>query len=531
MVKLEPPYYPIIYVRGYAMTSDEIEDTVADPYMGFNLGSTKIRMGGGDRPTRHYFESPVVRLMKDHGYSDIYRDGAELGLNGPISPRSIIIYRYYDAVSQSFGPGDPIPIEGFAAGLHDLILKVRDTLDIPPAQRADLKVNLVAHSMGGLVVRCFLQNDKIGTAETKAMVDKVFTYATPHNGIEFDVIGNVPGFLSANSMNNFSRERMHDYLQTWSDPNRVDSLEGRFDPDRFFCLIGTNAHDYTVAKGWSARMVGPSSDGLVRIANAGVTGPTGDPARPVKLAPRAFVNRSHSGHYGIVNSEDGYQNLSRFLFGDVRVDGVLAVNSISLPPDVQKEANKGKPVRADYHFECVARVRGAYWDLSRRLADEHSTVFRRYGELFPENAKPGDENRPNHDLPELFTGFLSSKARVNSRSPSLGFSLDLGVLVPDYEVDGVLWRRNQYAGGYLFRSKVNLEAIPPKGDQDWKLRYGFDSASPNRSTMTADALTDEARMGRLPDGGLRFAIPIVQKSTPGIDATLIITARPWNQPT
>jgi hypothetical protein len=33
----------------------------------------------------------------------------------------------------------------------------------------------------------------------------------------------------------------------------------------------------------------------------------------------AYVYRSHSGYYGIVNSEEGYQNLTRFLFGDVRI--------------------------------------------------------------------------------------------------------------------------------------------------------------------------------------------------------------------
>ena len=30
----EHPYYPIIYVRGYAGTDSDIEDTVSDPYMG-----------------------------------------------------------------------------------------------------------------------------------------------------------------------------------------------------------------------------------------------------------------------------------------------------------------------------------------------------------------------------------------------------------------------------------------------------------------------------------------------------------------
>lgn len=37
------PFFPIIYVRGYAMTSGEIAETTSSPYMGFNLGSTKVR--------------------------------------------------------------------------------------------------------------------------------------------------------------------------------------------------------------------------------------------------------------------------------------------------------------------------------------------------------------------------------------------------------------------------------------------------------------------------------------------------------
>src|SRR5262249_54994844 len=73
------------------------------------------------------------------------------------------------------------------------------------------------------------------------------------------------------------------------------------------------ARDYEVAYGLSKRTVGPQSDGLVQIVNA-----------YVKDAHRAYVHRSHSGRYGIVNSEEGYQNLQRFLFGDVKIKALLA---------------------------------------------------------------------------------------------------------------------------------------------------------------------------------------------------------------
>jgi hypothetical protein len=72
------PYHPIIYVRGFAATQGEIEETVADPYMGFNIGSTKARMAWTGELKRFYFESPLVRLMGDHDYEDVFVDGDDV---------------------------------------------------------------------------------------------------------------------------------------------------------------------------------------------------------------------------------------------------------------------------------------------------------------------------------------------------------------------------------------------------------------------------------------------------------------------
>ncbi|MCX5733534.1 MAG: hypothetical protein NTW68_04310, partial [candidate division NC10 bacterium] len=74
----QQPYHPIIYVRGFAATQGEIEETVADPYMGFNIGSTKARMAWTGDVKRFFFESPLVRLMSDHGYGDVFVDGEDL---------------------------------------------------------------------------------------------------------------------------------------------------------------------------------------------------------------------------------------------------------------------------------------------------------------------------------------------------------------------------------------------------------------------------------------------------------------------
>ena len=71
-------HHPIIYVRGFAATQSEIEETVADPYMGFNIGSTKARMAWTGKVRRFYFESPLVRLMSDHDYRDVFVEGDDM---------------------------------------------------------------------------------------------------------------------------------------------------------------------------------------------------------------------------------------------------------------------------------------------------------------------------------------------------------------------------------------------------------------------------------------------------------------------
>ena len=71
------PFHPIVYVRGYAMVSQEIDDTTADPFCGFNLGSTVYRAVPDKKlpPRKYAFESPVIRLASDFRYKDVYENG------------------------------------------------------------------------------------------------------------------------------------------------------------------------------------------------------------------------------------------------------------------------------------------------------------------------------------------------------------------------------------------------------------------------------------------------------------------------
>jgi len=539
---IERPFLPIVYVRGYAGSDAEVDNTVADPYMGFNAGATVLRQDWEGVVHRHYFESPLVRLMKDHEYRDVYHVGDEMPLGARLSPRSVFIYRYYDDVSNLLGAGERRDIEDYAEGLGALILQVRERIcedgDYDPK---DFGVHLVAHSMGGLVCRAFLQNPRASVKDAVKLVDKVFTYATPHNGIDLQVLGNIPGIFSRNNADNFNRRRMAEYLGL--DPagnlDDVASLNGKFDPDRFFCLVGTNAGDYGSASGWASRVVGPLSDGLVRISNATVHGPWKRGSRTEQVpAPRAFVYRSHSGPFGIVNSEDGYQNLTRFLFGNVRVDGVLLVRKLSLPPKVEKAHADGRSIRASYHFDVVVRVRRARWELHRRLIHENSAVFRKFDDLFP---RSGEASEVKH--PHLFSTYLALWGR-KTRGRTLGFSIELGVHVPEYEIDRRLFMDEYYPGGMLYRDKLNFELIPPTpsaaegkgkgadaGMGTWGLRWGSDRETPNRSENPLEPASPdevaEALPGFIEKGDMLYCVPVRQETQPGIEAQLVLRARPW----
>ncbi|MFK0734882.1 MAG: alpha/beta hydrolase [Gloeotrichia echinulata HAB0833] len=359
-------YLPIIFVRGYAGTQNDVETGVDDPFYGFNSGSSHVRVGEKGDPQKFFFESPLLRLMTDHGYQAILENN-QLNSN----PKSIYIYRFYDITSQSFGSSTPIRLEmeEIAKGLRDLIKTVKQ-------QTGANKIYLIAHSMGGLVCRSLIQKIYPENKE-KAVdhIDKFFTYGTPHGGIYFQVGGGLIETLRdtfrLNNSDDFGPQRMYEYLTPQVKPGAPldpkfdpQNLAGAFPEDRVFCIIGTNSQDYGSMMG---RVVGPQSDGLVQIAKAYVKG-----------THRAYIHRSHTGRYGMLNSEEGYQNLQRFLFGDIKVKlslgNILLSNSDSTFYQMEvRVALRGLPIAI--HEQAIAHYCPITLELTRSQPIPLFTAF------------------------------------------------------------------------------------------------------------------------------------------------------------
>ncbi|TQS46917.1 esterase/lipase family protein [Cryptosporangium phraense] len=407
-------YLPIVYVRGFAGGTDGINRVVTDPFYGFNEGSTTVRVGGDGEPLFFQFESPLLRLHLDEGY-EIGGPPSTLDTPAAVKPNSIWIHRFYDVSASTWGEKpQAYSLERAADDLFGLIEKLRARSGAP-------RVHLVAHSMGGLICRCLLQKvlpDK--GLDPADWVDKLFTYATPHGGIAFDVgfglLERLRDLTGIDGADIFGRDRMYQYLTPaaqrggrppagWKPEEMPDD---GFPKERVFCLIGTNPENYDVAHGLSSFAVGPKSDGLVQIEKAYVPG-----------ARHAFVHRSHSGPYGVVNSEEGYQNLRRFLFGDLQV----RVDLLGALPRTDR--------RISWQAEVRLSIRGLAIVMHEQTADHWCPI---------QLSLPSSDDTPDTPYP-LLTLFLSSSAPRPDQAAGMRYGLHLRLLSVE-QTDHTLWFGN-----------------------------------------------------------------------------------------
>jgi len=350
--------------------------------------------------------------------------------SGTVPQESIWVYRFYDTSAASLtkqahrpepeeeGVTKPDEYRKFdlqraAENLVDLVEVVKDRTGAP-------RVHLVAHSMGGLICRCLIQKvlpDRGDHALNH--IDRLFTYGTPHGGINFDVgfglLERIRDTFNIEGGDIFGPRRMYDYLtpsayKSDGPPKgwRANVIPAdAFPAERVFCLIGTNPADYDVALGLSAKAVGAKSDGLVQINSAYVPD-----------AKFAFVHRSHSGRYGMVNSEEGYQNLYRFLFGDLEVTADLV--NIRLPGEVTDDVT--------WQAETKLSVRGLPIVMHEQVAAHHCPIQLEH----PRGADTADRPVP------LVTTFLSSEGSRPAGSETMRYMLQLRV-ISIRERNGIFW--------------------------------------------------------------------------------------------
>jgi hypothetical protein len=277
--------------------------------------------------------------------------------------------------------------------------------------------------------------------------------------------------------------------------------ENGFSAERLFCLVGSNPEDYDVAWGLSSKAVGARSDGLVQLERASV-----------KDANRAVVHRSHSGRYGIVNSEEGYQNLQRFLFGDLKVQ----IEFWGL--DVGRNAAP----EIEFQMDVAVAIRGLPVLVHEQSAAHHCPVLveRRSTEDSIDTPKP------------LFTTFLSSTAPrpIHGRTqvPALRHALKLRLLSIREEhgggffFDDHLEQTEDWQDALLVDIEPGSDVAPPKAWATWTSTVPV--AIRDWQPTDAEALTDLDPTPRHWVG--EKAVPEIAQHLLGQDARIRITVTP-----
>lgn len=329
---------PLILIRGFGGLNVSDERRIA--YQGFNDGTVYPQKRGEN----YIYEGFVLRFLKSswsyHDATNVvgyYGDKVTEAPPGDIPPelaaldtrffqgdkvvidpamaanlvrtresmeRTLWVFRYYDLNDRNFAT--------YGRALVRLIDFLNQLSRLKNGGAAEQKVNIIAHSMGGLIVRHAIQCE-YPAGEAENHINKVVTLGTPHQGISFQVFEKWLGVSAGDELEAFNPDRQADK----DNPSSFRNLEERFPLSRFLTIVGTNYKSYDVSAAalanrlFSVRdefgLTYNRSDGLVKQTFAQIPG-----------APRTFVHKCHGGFDSLVTSREAYEIATRFFFGNVR---------------------------------------------------------------------------------------------------------------------------------------------------------------------------------------------------------------------
>ncbi|HEY9725466.1 MAG TPA: hypothetical protein V6D50_03370, partial [Chroococcales cyanobacterium] len=224
--------------------------------------------------------------------------------------RSVWVFRYYDLKDRQYNT--------YGQALVRLIDFIRELSSMQDGSKP--KVNIIAHSMGGLLVREAVQTTypKKGL-KAEDYINKIVTLGTPHQGVALQIFRDWIGIEAEEEFERFNPEFQHSARLKNGEPNDASYLyfKDHFPVDRLLTVVGTNYRSYSTVAATALNRVfsvsgeyGPNynrSDGLVKQAYAQVPG-----------APRTFLHKCHGGFDSLLTCRESFEVATRFFFGNVR---------------------------------------------------------------------------------------------------------------------------------------------------------------------------------------------------------------------
>jgi hypothetical protein len=232
----------------------------------------------------------------------------------------------------------------------------------------------------------------------------------------------------------------------------------------------------------------------------------------VRGASRTFVHRSHSGRYGEVNSEEGYQNLRRFLFG-TRKATVRLVNA-TLP------AATSAGVLDVWQAEVSVSIRGLPVLIDDQTAAHYCPV--ELGKVAggrPARRRPGARRRRGNPGdgpggPPLTTVFLLDPVRARQLqredlqpgtfSPRCRYALQLKVIHLQ-EQHGLFTWQNHLEGAPEWADTLIVDVGPD--DDGTEQVWAAWEVDISKVTSVPDPIV-RTPLASNPPGSLSFTIPL-----------------------
>jgi hypothetical protein len=478
---------PIVLIRGFGGLGVEDEKRIA--YQGFNDGTVYPQKRGEN----YIYEGLVLRFLKSHWrYQDatnvvgyypskvkiepvlprrltgelrqqfealqakgffhggqvIIDPGMALDLleerGNPLS--SLWVFRYYDLNDRKFVT--------YGRALVRLINFIRTLCALKTGGERP-RVNIIAHSMGGLIVREAIQRGYRLEAEDRdgllpvdpltgkpedgeACINKIVTLGTPHRGISFQLLQKWIPVDARDELEHFSPETQEESAEIG-----YKVFHQLFPLERLLTVVGTNYRTYGVAPAaWLNRLFSVSaetglaynrSDGLVQQTSAQIPG-----------APRTFVHKCHGGPDSLVTSREAYEIATRFFFGNVRARLRLLEARIS----------RGKDLfgKSEFMFGVSVKPRRVDFDLFHQSAEAENC----YGPFNKEDLADESEQNPWAGPQRLiWEGWLDVRSILDDRQLEVkDMVLRLDFYVGERDLLGV-----GFSDNVIFRKQYYLRAV------------------------------------------------------------------------
>jgi hypothetical protein len=454
---------PIILIRGFGGLGVADERRIA--YQGFNDGTVYP----GKRGDNYIYEGMILRLLKSGWqYKDAtnvvgyYGQEMEAPPDDEIPPQladlkeffrgrliadpatalallntkqvsqTVWVFRYYDL--------DDRQIALYGQMLVRLIQFIR-ALAVKDRDGEPIKVNVIAHSMGGLIARDAIQVafPKLvgGERAGEDYVDKIVTLGTPHQGISFQILSDWIGGAADEI------ERFNPDYQKSGQEAAVAQFAKHFSPQRLLTVVGTNYRAYgTLLASAANRFFSWAgeygfnynrSDGLVKQASA-----------QLPDAPRAFVHKCHGGPDSLVTSREAYEIAMRFFYGDYNVRLRLV--------DARVLRGHDWFGKSEFYLGVSIKPRGVDFDLFHQ-SPEAENCYGPFNEVDLSDADPmfgwaGDDRL-------LWEGWVDTRQRAASAPDTLQ---DLVMRLDVYVGERDLWGLG-FSDNVVFRKQYYLQAV------------------------------------------------------------------------